>query len=77
MSENKELNLEEMEQAAGGYAKLKEKKGFIVYRIEKDDYLFKIARDHGCTVEDIMAWNPKIKDRNLIYTGDYLYIRQK
>lgn len=71
-----ELDLEAMEEVEGGYKRPKEKKGFIIYQIVKGDNLRKIARRFGTTVAKIMAWNPKITDMNLIYAGDYLYIKE-
>ena len=70
-----ELNLEEMEEAAGGYRKPAEKKGYVIYKIAKGDNLNRIANRYNTTVAKIMSWNPKIKDKNLIFTGDYLYIK--
>ena len=69
------LTLDELDQVSGGYKPLKPKEGFIVYHIKKGDYLNKIARMYDCTVADMMRWNPKIKNKNLIYAGDYLYIK--
>ena len=76
MSENRELNLQEMDLVTGGYQKPKEKKGYIIYQIKKGDKLGQIAKDHNTTVEKIMSWNPKITNPNMIYAGDYLYIKQ-
>ena len=76
MSENKELNLEEMNEVSGGYKKPAAKEGFIIYQIVKGDVLSRIARKFNTTEAMIMAWNPKIKNKNLIYAGDYLYIKK-
>ncbi len=76
MSENKELNMEEMGEVAGGYKKPPEKAGFIIYQIQKGDALSKIARKFNTTEALIMSWNPKITNKNLIYAGDYLYIKK-
>ena len=70
-----ELNLEDMEQVSGGYKRPPEKQGFTIYKIQKGENLTRIAQKYGCTVEQLLAWNPKITNRNLIYSGDYLYIR--
>ena len=72
-----ELSMEEMDQVAGGYVRPPEKKGFIIVQIQKGDTLIKIANRYHTTVEQIMKDNPKIKDKSLIYAGDYLYIRKK
>ena len=74
--ENKtvELSMDEMGAASGGYRKPPEKEGFIIYKIKKGDNLTKLARKFDTTIDDILFWNPKIKNKNLIYAGDYLYI---
>ena len=72
-----ELSLEEMDQVSGGYKKPPEKPGYEIYKIRKGDTLSGIARKHGCTVNDILRWNPKITDRNKIYYDDYIYILKK
>ncbi len=71
-----ELSMEEMDQVAGGYKRPAEKKGFIIVQIQKGDTLIRIANRYHTTVEQIMKDNPKIKDKALIYAGDYLYIRK-
>ncbi len=75
INENKELNMEEMEQINGGYTRPHEKQGFQIYQIQKGDNLGTIAKKFHTTVTMIMAWNPKITNKNLIYAGDYLYIK--
>ncbi len=73
-----ELNAEEMNQAVGGvnrYKALPPKDGFFAYKVAKGDTLGKIARENGCTVRDLMAWNPKITNANQIYVNEFLYIR--
>ncbi len=72
---NNELNANELENACGGYRRLPEKEGFIVYKITAVDNLSLLARRFGCTVKDLVKWNPKITNPDLIYTDDYLYIR--
>ncbi len=74
--EIKELNPEELEDVVGGYRRPKEKSGFFIYKIQKGDNLTRLSNRFGCTIRDIMAWNPKIKNKNLIYAGDYLYIAE-
>ena len=76
MSEKQELNLEEMGQVAGGFKKPAEKAGFIIYQIVKGDTLSKIAKRFNTTEVMIISWNPKISNKNLIYAGDYLYIKK-
>ncbi len=73
-----ELDLNEMNEAAGGvnrYKTLTEKAGFVIYKVQKGDNLSRIAVKHHCTVRDLLTWNPKITDKNCIYVNEYLYIR--
>ena len=72
---NAELNENEMEQISGGYKRLPERDGFIVYKIMPSDTLTRIALRYKCTVNDLLRWNPKITNKNLIIVGDYLYIK--
>ena len=72
-----ELNLEDLDLATGGYKRPPEKAGFIIYQIQKGDTLIRIAARFKCTVNEILAWNPKITNRSLIFAGDYIYIKQK
>ena len=75
MSENEKLNLEEMEEVSGGYKKPANKVGFSIYKIVKGDTLSGIATRYHVTEAQLMSWNPKITNKNLIYAGDYLYIK--
>ncbi len=73
-----ELNVNELDQAAGGvnrYKRLNAKEGFIIYQVKPGDTLNKLATRYHCTVSDILRWNPKITNRNMIYDNEYLYIR--
>ncbi len=71
-----ELDMNEMNEVAGGAFKpLPDKRGFIIYQISKGETLGRIAKRFGVTVKDLMNWNPKIVDKNKIYYGDYLYIK--
>ena len=70
-----ELSADEMEKIGGGYKRPPEKSGYIIYQIQKGDNLTRIANRYHCTVNDLLRWNPKITDKNVIYAGDYLYIR--
>ena len=74
-----ELSEEELAKVDGGVVQYRmpaEKRGFIIYQIGRGDTLNKIARHFGCTVSQIMAWNPYIENKNKIYTGAYLYIKE-
>ena len=75
--ETMELNESQLNGVSGGagYKPLMPRPGFSVYQIRPGDTLTGIAETHRCTVEQLMAWNPKIKDPDLIYAGDYLYVK--
>lgn len=44
------------------------------YQIKSDDMLTSIAKRYGVTIEDIIKANPQIKDRDIIYIGDWIAI---
>ena len=69
MSENIELNLNEMEEVDGGAAKKK----VITYVVVKGDTLWGIAKAYGVTVDQLVEWN-NIPNRNLIHPGDKIKI---
>ena len=74
-----ELSMDEMDQAAGGanrYAPLRNKNGYIIYKVKAGDTLSRIAGQHRCTVSDILRWNPKITNKSRIYANEYLYIHE-
>ena len=75
MSEILKLNVEEMNEIAGGYRKPAEKFGYVIYQIKRGDTLGKIARMFGTTQKKNMSYNPKIVNKNKIYAGDYIYIK--
>ncbi len=76
--ENKELNLNELETAAGGKggsAKLlPDKEGFDVYKIRRGDTLSGIARKFHTTVNYLYSINPTIRDVDDITAGYYIYV---
>lgn len=75
-AEEAELLPEEMEEAAGGFKKPAEKKGYTVYQIQATDTLIRIANKFKISNwRKILDWNPKITNPRLIRTGDYLYIK--
>ena len=78
VNNNIELNMEEMNEVAGGaYKKPAEKTGFLIYQIQANDTLIRIANKFGIkSYKEILKWNPKITNPNLIRTGDYLYIKK-
>ena len=68
-----ELNLQEMNGITGG-TKPANKKGCLLYQVQRGDTLFRIAKTYHTTVDAILAVNPQIKNRNLIIAGQYLQI---
>lgn len=44
------------------------------YKINRGDTLWKLARENGTTIEEILRLNPSIKDRNSIRAGDTIDI---
>lgn len=76
MTEMKELKIEELTAAGGKYVRPIEKEGFVIYQIQRNDTLGKIAKRFGLkSYREILLWNPKITNPNLIFAGDYLYIK--
>ena len=73
-----ELNVNEMEEAAGGKGgsrkMLPDKRNCVVYRIQKGDTLSFLAHDNKTTIKAIMAVNPSIVNSNDITAGYYIYL---
>ena len=73
-----ELNLNDMEEVAGGRGgsrnKLPPKAGVAVYKIVYGDTLPRIANRNKTTVEYLMAINPTIQNKNDITAGYYIYV---
>ena len=59
MSENKELNMNELEQVAGGDNKPKK---WVVYETIDGDTLGRIAGVYFVSVGDLKHWNPGVPD---------------
>lgn len=84
--ENKELNLNELENAAGGATgkteraggsptPLPAKTGYKNYKITATDTMIRIANRFHTTVDELMKVNSKwIKNKSLIMTGYYMYV---
>ena len=47
------------------------------YRIKKGDTLFKIAKENGLSIEELIKANPKIKDPSLIAIGQEINIPEE
>ena len=80
--ENTELNLNEMEEVAGGKLHFKPEKdrpGWIQHKVEKNDTLIRIAKKYGISDwRKIRDWNPHINhETNLIRDGEYLWIKKQ
>ena len=78
MENMKEFNSEELSNVTGGRGgsvnPLAPRDDCDVYRIQRGDTLLRIARRNHVTVDDILAVNTTIYDRNDITAGDYIYI---
>ena len=78
--ENVELNLNEMEEAAGGknnggYTyRPAARPGRRIYQIQSRDTLIKIAKRFGTTADYLMKINPELTNRNFIVAGCYIYV---
>lgn len=78
--DNMEMNLEEMEEIAGGKSnggfarKPGEKAGCRIYRIQSGDTLIKIAKRHHTTADHLMRINPQLTNRNFIVAGCYIFV---
>ena len=73
--EVKEEAKEEKKEEAKPEKKQEPKKDeYITYKVKKGDTLYKIARDHGCSVDDLKSWN-KLTSNNLS-VGQKLKIRK-
>ena len=87
--ENNELNLNEMENVAGGAGAKREKAGgsptplppkagFKNYQITSTDTMIRIANRFHTTVDQLMRVNAQwIKNKSLIMTGYYMYVPEK
>ena len=49
--------------------------GRTTYTVVRGDSLWAIARKYGTTVQKLAAWNPQIKNPNLIYPGQTLRVK--
>ena len=49
--------------------------GAVWYKVKKGESLWKIARDHGVELTQIIALNPQIKNPNLIYIGQEVRLK--
>ncbi len=77
--DNKELNINEMEQVSGGVAgsptPLDAKSGCEVYRVIGGDNLTRIAARFNTTVDYLMTLNKGIiTNKNFIRAGFYIYV---
>lgn len=83
----KELELNELESAAGGKGTTKRpraggsptplpyKEGYECHQITATDNLSRLANKYKTTVSELMNINSQwIKDKNMIMTGYYMYV---
>ena len=79
--ENKEMNLNELEDVTGGNRHFEpepDRPGWIQHKVSATDTLIRIAdRYHISNWRTIIDWNPHINRKtNMIRTGEYLWIKQ-
>ena len=81
MEENREVNLEELDEVTGGrlhFTKEPDRPGWIQYKVQATDTPIRIA--DKLDIKDwrkIREWNPHIDHKtNMIRTGEYLWIKQ-
>ena len=76
--ENTELNLNEMEEVAGGKGGSKKElhptKYYNVHHIVAGENLTRIAKKYGTTVNALLKANPTITDKNDITEGYWIYV---
>lgn len=53
------------------------KDGDQVYTVVKGDMLWKIAKKFNLTLDQLLALNPQIKNKNLIFAGQQIIVGQK
>lgn len=80
MADMKELNLNEMEDVAGGrihFEPQKDRPGWTQHKVTATDTLLRIAKHYGISDwRKIRQWNPHINhETNMIRRGEYLWIK--
>ena len=73
-SEKKETKTEAKKEAKTESKPAEKKAEFITYKVKKGDTLYGIAREHGCSVDDLKSWN-KLSS-NALSVGQKLKIRK-
>lgn len=81
MEENKEMNLEELDEVTGGkrhFTKEPDRPGWIQHQVQRKDTLIRIAEKYGIKDwKEIRKWNPHINpETNMIRDGEYLWIKK-
>ncbi len=79
--ENKELNLNELENAVGGkqhFSPEPDKAGWLQHKVTSTDTLIRIAKKYNISDwRKIREWNPHIDHKtNMIIDGEYLWIKK-
>lgn len=49
----------------------------VIYTVQKGDTLWKLAKANGVSLNQIIQWNPQIKNPNRIYVGDKIVVGHK
>ena len=73
MDSYRDTNLNIMDEIQTNGEREEEDYSIIMYIVKKDDTLWKIAKELGSTIDDIVRANG-IEDANTIYPGQKLYI---
>ena len=73
-SEKKETKTEAKKETKTESKPAEKKAEFITYKVKKGDTLYGIAREHGCSVDDLKSWN-KLSS-NALSVGQKLKIRK-
>ena len=81
MEENREVNLEELDEVTGGkrhFTKEPDRPGWIQHQVQHNDTLIRIAAKYGIKDwREIRKWNPHINpETNMIRDGEYLWIKK-
>ncbi len=69
-----EMSMEELDKVVGGAFKPLEKTGTAMYQVQPDETLMSVAAKLGCTVKDLLKWNPQLTRLTRLQPGDSLKI---
>lgn len=77
--EERAIGLKETTAASSGAGEEEssgQSKTAVYHTVVRGDTLWQIGRDHGVALTDLIAWNPQIKNPNLIYPGEKVRVSQ-